>query len=125
MQKPKFLLDANLSSETKDYLISLDYQAYAVAEFNLSQAEDKEIFAFAQKKKLIIITLDLDFGQIYYFSSQASIGVIILKLSDQTIESVNKNLSRLLATKILEKRKLQKFLITMDEKKIRIRTQII
>lgn len=121
---PKFLLDANISPLTTAYLKTLGYKVRRVNYFNLSNANDEEIFELAQKKKLTIITLDLDFGQIYYFSSHARAGVIILKLGDQTIESVNRALLRLHKTKVLEKSKFQKSLIVVDEKRIRIRTKI-
>lgn len=119
----KFLLDANLSWETRDYLHSMGYQTYTVAQFNLSSAEDAKIAEFASKKKFIIITLDLDFGQIYYFSSRIPLGVVILRLNDQTVESVNENLTRLLASKILNKDKFHRALIVVDEQKIRIRVK--
>lgn len=117
----KFLLNANLSWETAGFLKTLGYEAKTVAQFGLTQADDQTIVDFAIKKKLVIITLDLDFGEIYYFSASIRLGVIVLKLKDQTVESVNKNLEKLLATEVLDKRELAKSLIVFDGKKIRIR----
>lgn len=119
----KFLLDANLSWQSRDYLISLGYTAYTVKDFNLSLADDIEIAKFAKAKKLIIITLDLDFGQIFYFNSLGTMGIIILKLNSQTVESVNKNLKKMIDAKVFEMPKLQKSLVIVDEKKIRIKTK--
>jgi len=80
---PKFLLNANLSRETKDFLKILGYEAETVAKFSLGKAKDQEIVKFAQKHGYIIITLDMDFGEIYYFASQPPIGIVILKLKNQ------------------------------------------
>ena len=121
MPKLKFLLNGNLSWETKNFLEKLGYQAENIARFSLGRAKDFEIVQFAQKHKYIIITLDLDFGEIYYFSGQSKLAIIVLKLKDQTIESVNRNLEILLSTKSLSKKLLANSLVIFDGTKIRIR----
>lgn len=119
---PKFLLDSNLSWESRDYLISLGYDAFTTRELNLTSAEDIEIADYAKKRKLIIITLDLDFGKIFHFYSYGTMGIIILRLENQTVESVNEVLKKIIDTKILEKPKFQKALIVVDKNKIRIKS---
>lgn len=120
----KFLLNGNLSWETKEFLKKLGYKAETIAKFGLSRAQDFEIVQFAQKNKYIIITLDLDFGEIYYYYRSIKIGIIILKLKDQTIESVNKALKILLDSKILHKELVRNSLIIFDGTKIRVRKSI-
>jgi len=117
----KFLLDGNLSWETKEFLVKLGYRTDSLVQFGLSRSRDSEIIQFARKHQYIVISLDLDFGEIYYFASQPAVGVIVLKLKNQTIESVNKALKILLDSKILNKKSLQKSLIIFDGKKIRVR----
>ncbi|MDA2922267.1 DUF5615 family PIN-like protein [Patescibacteria group bacterium AH-259-L07] len=117
----KFLLNANISHETADFLNSLGYDAKTVAQFNLRRADDSAIVTKAIKEKRIIITFDLDFGEIFYFLAKKNLGVIILKLRDQTVESVNKTLRWLLETKILEKKKFKNALIIVEERRIRVR----
>lgn len=117
----KFLLNANISHETADFLNSLGYEAKTVAQFGLEKAEDTEIVKKAIKEKMIIVTLDLDFGEIFYFSTKEKIWIIVLKLRDQAVESVNKNLEWLLKTKILEKKEFQNTLMIVEEGRIRIR----
>ncbi|MFC1700955.1 DUF5615 family PIN-like protein [Patescibacteria group bacterium] len=118
---PKFLLDANLSWKTAEFIESLGYEAKTVAHFDFGDAEDEKIVKLAHKKKMILITLDLDFGELYYFSSKKPIGLIMLKLRNQTVESVNSNLENFFKKKIINKKENQKALIIIDEKKIRIR----
>ena len=50
----KFLLNGNLSWETKEYLQKLGYEVETIAKFGLSRAQDFEIVQFAQKNKFKI-----------------------------------------------------------------------
>lgn len=117
----KFLLNANISYETADFLNSLGHDAKTVAQFDLEKAEDIEVVKKAIKERRIVITFDLDFGEIFYFSTKEKFWVIVLKLRDQTVESVNKTLNWLLETKILEKKEFQNTLMIVQEGRIRIR----
>jgi len=120
----RFLLNANISHETAKFLNLLGYDAKTVAAFNLENAEDIEIAKRAIKEKRILITLDLDFGEIYYFSIKEKFWVIVLKLRNQTVESVNKTLGWLLKTKILEKKGFQNTLMIVEEGRVRVRRKI-
>lgn len=117
----KFLLNANISHETAEFLKSMGYEVKTVAQFGLETAEDVKIVEKAVKEKMIIITLDLDFGNIFYFSTKEKIWIIVLRLKNQTVGSVNKTLKWLLETKILEKRESKNTLMIIREKGIRIR----
>jgi len=117
----RFLLNANISHETAKFLESLGYEARTVAQFGLEEAEDSKIVERAIKEKMILITFDLDFGEIFYFSTKEKIWIIILKLKDQTVESVNKTLARLLQSKILEKEEFQNTLMIVEEGRVKIR----
>ncbi|EKE14548.1 MAG: hypothetical protein ACD_12C00436G0003 [uncultured bacterium] len=76
----KFLLNANLSTLTKKFLQKkFDHDVKLVQDFGLGDASDEKIVALAIKEKRIIITLDLDFGEIYYFSSPKKLGIIKAK----------------------------------------------
>ena len=120
----KFLLDANISPETAEFLKSLGHEAKTVAQFGLEKAEDIEIAKKAAKEKRILITLGLDFGEIFYFSIKEKIWVIVLKLRNQTVESVNKTLNWLLKTKILDQKEYQNTLLIVEEGTIRVRRKI-
>ena len=90
----KFLLDANISRETAEFLrttVGLDAEALPREQLEL---KDPEIVALAKKQSRVIITFDLDFGELYHFRERGQLGVIILRLEDQTVESVNAALAR-------------------------------
>lgn len=119
----RFLLDANLSHETAKYLSTLGYEAKTVAHLHLERADDETIVEYAAEHGYILVTLDLDFGYLFRILSPHQVGIIILRLENQTVESVNSALHRLLTTGALDDVKNQKALIVVDEITIRIRRE--
>ena len=79
---------------------------------------DEEVYNLALRERRIIITFDLDFGEIYHFSKN-KIGVIILRLEDQTVESVNKVLEKFLQTKDVKRGKEENLLVVLTEHFVR------
>ena len=116
----KFLLDANLSSETAEFIRNFNYDVKSILEENLGQISDEKVIKLAKKEKRIIITHDLDFGEIYHFKEEEKIGILVLRLKNQTVEVVNNILAKFLNKKVLEKRKLEKSLIIINEFSYRV-----
>jgi predicted nuclease of predicted toxin-antitoxin system len=96
MPKFRFLLDANLSPETAAYLRDFGFDAKSLIEEDLGFLEDAAVAALVRKERRTLVTFDLDFGEIYYFSSKKKFGVIVLRLDDQRVESVNEILRQFL-----------------------------
>ncbi|MDO8505738.1 MAG: DUF5615 family PIN-like protein [bacterium] len=119
----RFLLDANLSHATAEYLNTLGYDAITVAHLHLEHADDESIVEYASVNEYILVTLDLDFGYLFRILSPHQVGIIILRLENQTVESVSAALHRLLDTRALDDVKNQKALIVVDEVTIRVRTE--
>mgnify|MGYP001609597236 CR=1 FL=1 len=117
----KFLLDENISHETADFLKSMGYDAKSVAHFGLGGTLDEEIAKKAAATKRMLITLDLDFGEIFYFGTHQKLGVIVLRLKHQTVEKVNEALYQLLKSGILERNGMEGSLIIIGANRIRIR----
>ncbi len=67
------------------------------------------------------MTFDLDFGEMFYFSKEAGLWVIILKLKNQTVESVNRNLQWLLDSKVLEDKNFKDTLMLVEEGRVKVR----
>ena len=118
---PKFLLDENLSQETANFLNALGCDAKIAAQFRLGGAGDQKVADKASETRRVLITLDLDFGEMYYFGTSRKLGVVILRLKDQTVESVNSALKKLLDSHLLDKKANRFPLFVVDEEKIRIR----
>ena len=117
---PKFLADENISPQTVKLLRDLGYDIKAVAETGLKGHEDGEIVALAEKENRIIITHDVGFGSIYYFSKRQQVGVIIVRVHPSTLEEVNPIITNFLTKVDLEKNKLTKKLIVLNKKKYRV-----
>ena len=117
----KFLLDENLSPKTATFLQNAGHDVTTVKEAGLKGRDDEHIVAFAEKEKRIIITFDLDFGEIYYFSSKIETGVIVLRLKSQWYDNVNSVLLNLLESGKLETEEFKRALIIVTEDRYRIR----
>lgn len=86
----KLLLNANLSPETAGFIREFfGFDVKCLLEEGVSHISDDDVTALALKEGRVIVTSDLDFGQIYHFNRKSELGVIVLRLSDQTVESVN------------------------------------
>lgn len=89
----KFLLDANLSPRTRAYLTdTIHFDVTDLQSQQLGTLSDEDVVALAITEGRIIITFDKDFGEIYYLRERGKVGVIVLRLEDQTVESVNQTL---------------------------------
>ncbi len=114
----KFLLDANISPETTRFLFKLGCDVKDLISENLYYLTDEEIYSFALREKRIIVTFDLDFGEIFHFS-RSKTGVVILRLENQTIESVNKVLEKFLQTKDAKRLQEENLLVILTAQFIR------
>jgi len=92
----------------------------AVAETSSKGREDNEIVVLAQAENRVIITHDIGFGSIYYFSKRGQVGIIILRIHPPTVEEVNSILVEFLSKVNLEKKNLTKNLIILNRKKYRV-----
>ena len=116
----RFLLDANIPPSTADFLTSLGYDTKSLLAEKLGPISDEKVVKLGKRQKRMIITHDLDFGEIYHFREEGKIGILILRLKDKTVESVNRILEKFLKSKIIEKRKLEKSLIILNETSFRV-----
>lgn len=101
-------------------LRALGYDVKAVAESTSKGHEDDEIVALAEIENRVIITHDVGFGSIYYFSKRGQVGIIIIRIHPPTIEDVNPILVDFLTKVNMEKKILTKSLIVLNRKKYRV-----
>lgn len=123
----RFLLDENISPETADILTNKGHDVLAIIDSEYRGIADEEVVNLAQREGRIIVTQDLDFGDIYFFSAHGELGIIVLrKKGIQTVESINAMLSKFLDSnelKELGEERLLCSLVIVDDKKIRILTK--
>lgn len=92
-----------------------------MADFNLAEADDETIMRFANQIGYSLVTFDLDFGYLFWVKNLAHTSIVVLRLRDQTVESANATLWRLLQTGILDKKENRFALVVVDETSVRVR----
>jgi len=115
-----FLADENISPESADHLAALGYPCRALCRDGPRKLSDREIVRLAKQEGHIILTHDLDFGQIYYLAEKGQIGVLVLRLRHQTIEAVNDVLQRFLQSRALTEQQLRQSLVILSESTYRV-----
>ncbi len=116
----KLLLDANLSPETRTYLVeTFGLDVTDLITQRQSALTDEQVVALAKQQQRVIVTFDRDFGEIYHLREGGQIGVIVLRLEDQTVESVNGVLGRFFAgeAKTID---VDRSLVILEESRVRI-----
>jgi predicted nuclease of predicted toxin-antitoxin system len=114
----KFLLDENLSRSTKLFLLDLGYDVKSASDYKMLGCADTDILRRAALENRIVITHDLDFGNLLNYPANYT-GVIILRLGDQSPKATNSVLGSCL--KKLDHKTLINSLIIVSEDRYRIR----
>ena len=73
----------------------------------------------AKREQRVIVTLDQDFGEIYYLRERGRVGVLVLRLRDQTVASVNRVLAAFFHTQAHDI-DLDTSLVVVDEHQVRV-----
>src|SRR5690348_2222012 len=89
----RLLADAGISPKTVDFLIGLGHEAVHVRTLGLERSPDHILVERAKADGLVIVTFDLDFGDILALGVLDRPSAIILRLDDERADSVNRHLS--------------------------------
>ncbi len=115
----KFLVDMPLSPKTVVFLKNLGYEAVRVSELGMAKSKDRYIFDHAKKNDMIVLTADLDFGNILAHTHSSKPSVIIFRLQNPSPEHVNSLLSSNLSN--IEEDLMKGAIVIIEESEIRIR----
>ena len=96
----RFLGDVGVSTSTLRALREAGYDAVHLREQNLHRLPDGAILEKASNEGRIVITLDLDFGDLLAFSGGRLPSVIIFRLHNQTPSNVTRRPFDLLSVEI-------------------------
>lgn len=93
----RFLADMGVSVTTVQALRAAGHETMHLREEGLIRLPDAEIAAKALRERRIVLTFDLDFGNILAAARGAAPSVIIFRLRNQTPAAVNPRLLRVIA----------------------------
>jgi predicted nuclease of predicted toxin-antitoxin system len=93
----RFLADAGLSAATVDFLVLLGHEAMHVRTLGMQRAADADIVTRARVDSSVVLTFDLDFGDVLALGVLDKPSVIIFRLTDERAPSVNQRLGAVLA----------------------------
>lgn len=115
------LLDENLSPETQAALRQAGFRAALLTEFVPLGSADIEIAYAASESEAVIITQDLDFGEMCFHAGTVASGVIVLRLRVQTVENVTARLLAFLHDVNRMQLDLRQLFCVVDETRFRVR----
>src|SRR5262245_57491224 len=93
----RFLADTGVSPKTVEFLRQLGEEVAHVRGLGLERSLDSEIVERARADGSIIVTFDLDFGDILALGVLDKPSVIIFRLADERAESVNRRLGTVIS----------------------------
>ena len=89
----KFMLDMGISPKTAVFLRSLGYDAIHLHERESDRSTDPAVLQMARNEERILLTHDLDFGELIAASGGNAPSVIIFRLRNMNPKNVNRFLN--------------------------------
>ena len=98
----RFLADAGISPKTVEFLTQLGHEAIHVRTLGLQRAADVVLVERARADGSVLITFDLDFGDILALGVLDKPSVIIFRLTDERADAVNQRLTVVLDERLID-----------------------
>jgi predicted nuclease of predicted toxin-antitoxin system len=95
----KFLADMNVSMSTVMVLRSHGYDAVHLREQGLARLTDAQVIEKARNEERVIVTFDLDFGDLMASSNDVMPSIVIFRTSDETPVVISQRLLEILQLK--------------------------
>lgn len=115
----RFLADMGVSRSVAAWLRASGHDAVHLLDRGLERLTDADVFALAVQEGRVLLTFDLDFGEIMAFGSGPATGVILFRLQDARSPRVQERLAVCLAQ---ASEALQAgAIVVVEERRLRIR----
>jgi len=111
-------LDENIPDSVRDVLRSAGHDVVTVAEEDLLGASDDAVLRAAASEGRLLVTLDLDFGDILTHPPQSAAGIVVLRPHRQTPTLVRELAASVAA--LLHQEPIRGRLWVIDEARLRI-----
>jgi predicted nuclease of predicted toxin-antitoxin system len=119
----KFLIDEDMPRSTGNTLKDNGYETVDVRDCGLRGKTDREIFEYAIKENLVILTGDLGFGNIIKFPMGRHWGIVIIHFPNDTpVQLLNEQI--ISCFKTFTENDFHKNLIIVEPQKVRIRKKL-
>jgi predicted nuclease of predicted toxin-antitoxin system len=92
----RFLADMGISPRTVAFLNAIGQEAFHLHDENLDEMPDSEILAKAKAEACILLTHDLDFGELLAMSGDVFPTIITFRLRNMTPDNVNHHLAEII-----------------------------
>jgi predicted nuclease of predicted toxin-antitoxin system len=115
----RFLLDINLPSSLVSRLSHLGHEAIHSGKLGLAKATDEALLSLAESREMVLLTHDLDFGQLMAFSRKRKPSIVIFRVQKTNSLLIEKLLMK--SWKVIEKPLLEGAIVVIEEKDFRIR----
>jgi len=113
----RLLADECVYRATVEFLHGLGYDVVTVQELGLEEAKDITVIQQAVALERALLTRDMDFSSILLYPPAQYLGIVILKMTPQTISAVHSVLSQALS----DVEDLRHALLIVDRNKYRLR----
>jgi predicted nuclease of predicted toxin-antitoxin system len=115
----KFKVDENLPAEHAAMLREAGHEADTVGDQKLTGADDSAIFKRCQAEGRILLTLDLDFGNVQVYPPKSHSGIVVFRPGSQDKPTLIALLKRLLP--VLKNRSPKQQLWIVEHDRVRYR----
>jgi len=115
----KFKLDENMPTEATNVLRDAGHDAVSVVDQQLGGQPDDSLAAVCQQEGRVVVTLDLDFGDIRAYPPADYPGIIVLRLARLDRQRVLSVMRRLVT--LVDQESLVGKLWIVDESSVRMR----
>ena len=116
----RLLIDMNLTPRWTTTLTAAGHQATHWIDAGVPDADDRDILALARREGSIVLTADLDFGDILAASRESQPSVVILRSHDTRPEVVGSELLSALATCETELQSGALLMLTHGRRRVRL-----
>lgn len=93
----RFLVDMSLAVRVAEWLRAEGHDAVHLRDQKLDRLPDEAVFAKAVDEGRIVVTCDLDFGEIVAFSGGKKVSVVVFRLADARPARVITRLAKVVA----------------------------
>lgn len=115
----RFLVDQDVYQITIQWLREKDHDLITAKELGLQRAKDAQLLRKANELDRRILTRDKDFGMLVFLKEKLSKGVIRLSIDPTTVETVHKELDKLI--KEHDEQELKRHFCVVEPNRHRIR----